>query len=144
MVRPSLEYYNEYQYLPKHLRPKYNVFKNTKLTIKYYDGWKKNLTEKKLIDFEIYKSCVLNYKDLKINELVEFKMFKAFLLYNLTYKEKLYIVEKLLSIKKKSNKFYILVKWNGYENTTWEPIEVLYRDAPEMLYQFLHDKIAHK
>ena len=34
-----------------------------------------------------------------------------------------YVVEAILDNKKERNKYFFLVKWVGYEETTWEPLE---------------------
>ena len=36
-------------------------------------------------------------------------------------KKDVYLVEEILNAKKVKGKKYVLVKWLGYENPTWEP-----------------------
>ena len=49
------------------------------------------------------------------------------------------VVEAIVGKKRVGNSFHLEVKWLGFEESenTWEPIESLYEDVPEMVTQFV-------
>jgi Chromo (CHRromatin Organisation MOdifier) domain len=61
---------------------------------------------------------------------------KAYLQYQ---ENTLYVVEEFLELKKVQSGIQVLVKWMGFESAenSWEPIETLVEDAPDLLRDFL-------
>jgi hypothetical protein len=53
-----------------------------------------------------------------------------------------YDIDRLLDLKSNGSSYDVYVKWQGFDEqeSTWEPIEVLYEDVPLMLYDFLKTK----
>ena len=51
----------------------------------------------------------------------------------LKFSTKRFVIEELLKIKKVRGKKEILVKWEGYDKTTWQPYDTIIRDAPKMV-----------
>ena len=47
-----------------------------------------------------------------------------------------YIIESILGKEKRGNQIYYEVKWQGYNETTWEPRKILLQDVPELVKEF--------
>ena len=56
-------------------------------------------------------------------------------------KEGLYFVDLIDDMKwnAQSTQFELLIKWEGYEQRTWEPYTMIKKDAPEGLKEFHED-----
>jgi Integrase core domain len=49
-----------------------------------------------------------------------------------------YKIQKLLALRTLHKRWEIQVKWTGYQTPTWEPVETIRADAPEMFAMFLN------
>jgi hypothetical protein len=81
----------------------------------------------------VHCSRIKFYHDASLGVSVELKAY-------LQYQENtLYVVEEFLELKKVQSGIQVLVKWMGFESAenSWEPIETLVEDAPDLLRDFL-------
>lgn len=52
-------------------------------------------------------------------------------------KPKKYIIESILGKKKNGKKTLLKIKWLGFDATTWEPLEDIKKDVPDMVQEFI-------
>jgi hypothetical protein len=49
-----------------------------------------------------------------------------------------YKIQKLLALRTLRKRWEVQVKWTGYQTPTWEPVETIRADVPEMFAMFLN------
>ena len=137
--RPSKEFISKYGYLPKKLRPKYLVYKNTICYNKYREDWKDTISYEIEQKFNAYKMLLNSERpNMKFTDVGLFNLYQAFRLWSLT-NNGIFLVEKLLKYKKENKKILINVKWLGFEETTWEPLDNLKKYVPKLVNELLNN-----
>ncbi len=52
-------------------------------------------------------------------------------------KVKSFRIQKILAKKKVKGKWMLQIQWRGYKDPTWEPLQTIKEDAPDLVRQFL-------
>jgi hypothetical protein len=57
-----------------------------------------------------------------------------------------YVIDQLLEIRQRTNAWEVKVRWAGFQDLddTWEPLSVIFKDAPGVVKHFLTDGTRHR
>lgn len=145
MTKGSKTYNNLFAHLPAHLRPDFDVWRNTKLCYNYTSGWKAYIDKQLLDQFYKYKNNLYLYLPgtYTTNE-EEYSLYQTFRYWKLSKdalcsEEKYYEIERFVGYKRIDEDIYNLVKWYGFSDSynTWENIASLIEDVPQLVEDFM-------
>ncbi len=117
------EFIERFGKIPKKLRPKFQIYKNTRVCVKYTKNWREIFINQEFLqEFNKYANevlCNIN-KDEKFNDYELFQLFHAFRLKKIERgipkPQKKFIIEKILNMATICGNNYFLVKWKRYPN----------------------------
>ena len=86
--------------------------------------------------FHAHSSRMKYYCDKDLDVTVDLK-------YQITHDEMRYKVEKILDYEFQDNEHKLLIQWQGFdkEESTWEPLEIIYEDVPTILSNYVKSLI---